>query len=110
MSNENQSALDLFSNNAESALTQDELLSIHGGATNSGGGHDSSSHSSHHDSGGGSTGLAVPPVIMQGIHELERGARAAHDTASRVVDAVSGIVITRTPILRDVVMPPPPRS
>jgi hypothetical protein len=129
MSNDNQAALDLFNNQAELALTEDELLSIHGGATNSGGGQDSSSshHSSHHDSGGGGGhhdsggggfGAPVPPAVMQLGHGLQQGAEAVRDGAAWLVeqaaDALIGTIdrsgLTNTPILIDHVVPPKPQA
>jgi hypothetical protein len=54
MKNDSQAALDLFSNYSAFMLTDDELLVIHGGATNTGGG----------ASGGGSPGgsTTAPPA------------------------------------------------
>jgi hypothetical protein len=53
---EQQAAVDLFGNDAMNFLTDEELLSIHGGATNSGSG---TSASSGGDSGGGDSGLVT---------------------------------------------------
>lgn len=124
MKNDNQSALDLFSNYSDFALTNDELLAIHGGATNSGGGHsDSSSSSSHappsaHHGGGGNTGMAVPPMVMHGADALQRGAEAVRDAGvwalekagDAIYKAADASGLFKTPILHDVVVPPKPQA
>lgn len=55
MNHDNQAALDLFSNYSDFMLTDDELLAIHGGATNSG-------SASTSDSGSSAAATSAPPA------------------------------------------------
>lgn len=57
MKNDNQAALDLFSNYSDFMLTDEELLAIHGGATQSG----SPGTNSGSDSGSSAAATSAPP-------------------------------------------------
>jgi hypothetical protein len=58
MKNDNRADIDLFNNYSEFALTEDELLAIHGGATNSG-------SVSSSDSSSSAAASAPPPAPPQ---------------------------------------------
>ncbi|MEY2929758.1 MAG: hypothetical protein RL033_507 [Pseudomonadota bacterium] len=125
MKNDNQPALDLFNDYSAFALTNEELLAIHGGTSPGGGASDSSSThaSSNHsggggDGGGGFTGMAVPPAVMQGVDALQRGAAAVRDAGQWALEKAADAVfraadpsgVFKGPIMHDVVVPPRPQA
>lgn len=137
MKKDNQSDFDLFTNH-ERALTDDELLAIHGGASYGGGSVDDSGGSDSHgsighggagDIGGGgdfsgmnAIGFPVPPEVARGVAEAERAARAAAEAAEaaarwaaekaaeRAIRILDSSGLWKTPIIIEHIVPPKPQA